>query len=165
MWSGSRPNCESASRNEIPALSFTPSTLSSNVAATARLPNSVDANRTPSSSANPVTSIANGNRRSQPERTVPFAGVADGVVMRAQHQARRARNLAFVAAADVSDRVEMRAHSGVAHPAQDEVGGRAMLVGEEDAREMFWRFGDRRQFVDPADDLIAERRVLWPGAW
>jgi len=85
--------------------------------------------------------------------------------MRAQHQARRARSLAFVTAADISDRVEMRAHSGIAHPAQDKVGGRAMLFGEEDAREMLWRFGDRRQFVDAADDLIAEKPVLWPGAW
>jgi hypothetical protein len=31
-----------------------------------------------------------------------------------------------------------------------------MLSGEENAREMLRRFGDRRQFVDPADDLIAE---------
>ena len=39
---------------------------------------------------------------------------------------------------------------------QDQVGGRAMLFGEEDAREMLRRFGDRAEFVDPADDLIAE---------
>ncbi len=95
-----------------------------------------------------------GNRRDQPERTVPFAGVANGVVMRAQHQARRAGNLAFVTAADISDGVEMRPHSGVAHPAQDQVSRRAMLFGKEDAREMLWRFGDRRQFVDAADDLM-----------
>jgi hypothetical protein len=30
---------------------------------------------------------------------------------------------------------------------------------------MLRRFGDRRQFVDAADDLIAERRVSWSGAW
>src|SRR5947207_14631829 len=85
--------------------------------------------------------------------------------MRAQHQAGQACNLAFVAAADISDRVEMCAHSGIAHPAQHKVGRRAMLFGEEDAREMLGRFGDSRQFVDAANDLIAERRVLWPGAW
>ena len=53
----------SASRIEIPARSLAPSTLSSKVPATARLPSSVDAKRTPSSSANPVTSMANGSRR------------------------------------------------------------------------------------------------------
>ena len=46
-----------------PALSRAWSTLSTKVPATARLPSSVDANRTPSSSANPITSTANGNRR------------------------------------------------------------------------------------------------------
>ena len=51
--------------NAGPVLSLTPSTLSSNVPATARLPSSVEANRTPSSSANPITSIADGNRRSR----------------------------------------------------------------------------------------------------
>jgi hypothetical protein len=35
----------------------------------------------------------------------------------------------------------------------------------EDARKMLWRFGDRCQFVDAANDLIAERRMLWPGVW
>src|SRR5258708_33329175 len=39
-----------------------------------------------------------------------------------------------------------------------------MLFGEEDARKMLWRFGDRCQFVDAANDLIAERRLAWPGA-
>ena len=42
--------------------SLTASTLSSNVPATARLPSRVDAKRTPSSSAKPVTSTANGSR-------------------------------------------------------------------------------------------------------
>ncbi len=57
-----------------------------------------------------------------PQRAVPFAGVAHGVVVRAEHQAGRPRPLAFVAAADVADRVEMRAHAGLAHPGQDQVG-------------------------------------------
>jgi len=84
--------------------------------------------------------------------------------MRAQHQAGQTRNLTFVTTADISDRVEMRPNSGVAHPAQDKVSRRAMLFGKEDARKMLWRFGDRRQLVDAADDLIAERSVLWSGA-
>jgi hypothetical protein len=37
-----------------------------------------------------------------------------------------------------------------------------MLFGEEDARQMRRRFRDRRQFIDPADDLIAEGGVVWP---
>ena len=53
-----------------------------------------------------------GNRRDHPERPVPFAGVAHGVVMRAQHQARQPRPLAFVAAADIADGIETRGHAG-----------------------------------------------------
>ena len=51
-----------ASRMVRPSGSRALSTLSSKVPATARLPSSVEANRTPSSSAKPVTSIAKGNR-------------------------------------------------------------------------------------------------------
>ena len=124
--------------------SLVPSTLSTKVPATARLPSSVEAKRTPSSSAKPITSIANGNRRpllvqigdagnrrDQPERAIPFAGVANRIVVRAQHQARQARTIALVAAADIADRVEMRAHAGRAHPGQDQFGRRAMLPGQE----------------------------------
>ena len=57
-----------------------------------------------------------GNRRDQPQRPVPFAGVAHGVVMRAQHQARQSLSIAFITAADITDGVEMRGHAGVAHP-------------------------------------------------
>jgi hypothetical protein len=53
-----------------------------------------------------------GDRRNQSERAVPFAGIADGIVMGAQHQAGQSGTLAFVAAADISNGVEMRAHSG-----------------------------------------------------
>ena len=98
-----------------------------------------------------------GDRRDQPERTVPFAGVADAVVVRAQHQTRQTRSLAFVTAADISDRIEVRAHSCFNHPGQDQVSRRAMLGRQEDAREMRRRFGNRRQPVDPLDDLLAER--------
>jgi hypothetical protein len=76
------------------------------------------------------------NRRDQSERAVPFAGIADGVVVRAQHQARQTGALAFIAAADISDRIEMRMHSGRAHPAQDKVGSGTMLFREEDACKM-----------------------------
>jgi hypothetical protein len=57
-----------------------------------------------------------GDRGEQSERAVPFAGVANGVVMRAQHQARQTRTIAFIAAADIADGVEMRGHAGVPHP-------------------------------------------------
>ena len=77
--------------------------------------------------------------------------------MRSQHQARQARPLAFVTAADVADGVEMRGHAGLAHPAQDEIGGGAMLRGEENPRQMLRRFGDRGQCVDPVNDLVAKR--------
>ena len=58
----------------------------------------------------------------------------------------------------------MRAHAGRAHPAQDQVGRCAMLRGEEEARQMLWRFGDRAELVDPADDLLAQREILRPAA-
>jgi hypothetical protein len=48
-------------------------------------------------------------------------------------------------------------HAGFNHPVQDEVGRRAMLPGQEDARKVLRRLGNRGQPVDPADDLIAER--------
>jgi hypothetical protein len=38
-----------------------------------------------------------------------------------------------------------------------------MLSGEENAGEMLRRFGDRCQFVDPADDLAAEGYAFLPG--
>jgi hypothetical protein len=104
-----------------------------------------------------------GNRGDQSERAVPFAGIADGVVMRTKHQARQAGTVALVTAADVADRIEMRMHAGLNHPVQDEVGRRAMLPSQEDARKVLRRLGNRGQPVDPADDLIAER-VLVSGA-
>jgi len=49
-------------------------------------------------------------------------------------------------------------------PAQDQVGRRTMLVRQKDARQMLRRLRDRRELVDPADDLIAERAVAVSGA-
>ena len=97
-----------------------------------------------------------GNRGDEPERPVPFAGVAHGVVMRAQHQAGQARPLALVAAADIADGIEMRGHAGVPHPRQQEIGRGAVLGGEEDPRQMIRRLGDRAERVDPADDFPPE---------
>ena len=91
------------------------------------------------------------------ERAVPFAGVAHGVVMRAQHQARQAGPIAFVTAADIADRVEMRAHAGLAHPGEDQIGGHAVLRRKENPRQMLRRLGDGPELMDPADDLIAKR--------
>ena len=97
-----------------------------------------------------------GNRRDHAERAVPFAGIAHGIVMRAQHQAWCTRTLALVTAADIADRVEMRAHAGLTHPGQQQVGCRAVLVSEKNPRQMFRRFGNFCQFVDAANDEIAE---------
>jgi hypothetical protein len=66
-------------------------------------------------------------RRDQAERPIPLAGVAHGIVMRTEHQAGQTRNLAFVAAADVADRIEMRLHAGIPHPRQQEIGRCAMF--------------------------------------
>ena len=168
---GIEAECAIASRIEMPARSRVLSTLSSNVPATARLPSSVEAKRTPSSSANPTTSIANGNRfpravqighagdrRDQSERAVPFAGVAHGVVMRAQHQARQAGPLAFVTAADVSDRVEMRASF---RPRASRTGSDRRRCGAP-ARKIRARCSGvseiAAELIDPANDLIAKRR-------
>jgi hypothetical protein len=57
-------------------------------------------------------------------------------------------------------------HAGFNHPIQDEVGRRAMLPGQEDARKVLRRLGNRGQPIDPANDLIAERvLVSAPGAF
>jgi len=80
--------------------------------------------------------------------------------MRAEHQAGRPRPLAFVAAADIADRIEMRAHAGLTHPAEDEVRRRAQLLGEIDAGELAVFLRDRRELVNPTYDLFAERGVL-----
>ncbi len=64
--------------------------------------------------------------------------------------------LSLIAAADIADRIEVRAHAGRAHPAKDQVGRRAMLRREEDAREVVGSFGYRAEFVDPANDLLAQ---------
>ena len=101
-----------------------------------------------------------GDRRDHAKRPIPFAGIAYGVVVRAKHQAGRTRPLAFVATTDIADRVEMRTHAGLAHPAQDEVRGLAQLLGEIDARELAGLFRNRGQIVDPTHDRFAERWVL-----
>ncbi len=51
------------------------------------------------------------------QHAVVLAGIAHGVEVRAQHQARRAGSVAFIAADHVADRVEPGAHAGLAHPA------------------------------------------------
>ena len=77
-----------------------------------------------------------GNRGDHAERTVPFAGVAHGVVMRSQHQAGQPGTFALIAAADIADGVEMHGHSGILHPGQDEIGRDAMFGRKEDPRQM-----------------------------
>ena len=141
-----------------------------NVPATARLPSSVEAKRTPSSSANPTTSIAKGNRLpaaveigdagdrgDHAERAVLFAGVAHGVEMRAEHQTRQAGPVAFVAAADIADRVEMRGHAGLAHPGQNQIGGVAVLRRKKNPRQMLRRLGDGPELVNAGNNFIAKR--------
>ena len=98
-----------------------------------------------------------GDRGEQSERAVPFAGVAHRVVMRAQHQARQAGPVAFVAAGDIADGIEMRGHAGLANPGQNEIGGDAVFGRQENTRQMLWRLGYGAETVDPADDLIAKR--------
>ena len=100
-----------------------------------------------------------GNRRDQSERAVPFAGVTHRIIVRAQHQARQARPVALIAAADISDRVEMRAHARLDHPGQDEIGGDLVFGRKENPRQLLWRLRDRSELVDPADDFIAEQEL------
>src|SRR3977135_3429957 len=86
--------------------------------------------------------------------------------MRAKHQAWHAPPrgpLAFVAAADISDCVEMRGHSGFALPGEDEIGSGAMLRRQEYPRQIFRRPGNGPELIDPPDDLVAKRRSSRPG--
>ena len=76
--------------------------------------------------------------------------------MRTQHQTGQARNLAFVATADISDRVELRLHPGIPHPRQNKIGRRAMLWREKDARQLTWRLGDRGQGIDAPDNFLTQ---------
>ena len=97
-----------------------------------------------------------GNRRDHAERAVPFAGVAHGIVMRSQHQARQPRTVALVTAADIADGVEMRGHAGILHPRHQEIGRDAMFRRKENPRQIFRRLGNRPELIDPADDFIAK---------
>jgi hypothetical protein len=78
--------------------------------------------------------------------------------MRPEHQARQARAIALVAATDIADGIEMHNHPGIAHPAQQQIGGGAVLGGQEDPGQAFRRLGNRGEPVDARHDLIAERQ-------
>src|SRR3954463_2898266 len=75
------------------------------------------------------------DRRDHAEHAVVAAGVAHGVEVRAEDEARCAARAAVIAADGIADRIERRAHAGFAHPAEYEVGGRAVLRRQEDARQ------------------------------
>ncbi len=100
-----------------------------------------------------------GNRRDQTQRPIPFAGIAHRVVMRPQHQAGQARTISFVTPADVSDGVEVRNHSCLLHPRQQQIGRGAMFGGEKDAGQMGRCLGYGAQGVNPAHNLLAKGRV------
>ena len=97
-----------------------------------------------------------GDRGDDPERSIPFAGVAHGVVMRTEHQARQPGTFSFVTAADIADGVEMRGHSGIPHPRHQEISRDAMFGRKEDPCQILRRFGNRSELIDPADDFIAK---------
>src|SRR6267142_7041217 len=84
----------------------------------------------------PVYICNAGNRRNQPKRPVPFACVTYGIVVRAEHEAGQTRTFSFVAAADVSDGIEMRAHSRLSHPRQQQISRGAVLGGEKDTGQI-----------------------------
>ncbi len=67
------------------------------------------------------------------EHAVVAAGVAHGVEVGAEHQARQPGAYALVAPGDVADRIERRLHAGFAHPAEDFFGRGTVLAREEDA--------------------------------
>jgi hypothetical protein len=88
--------------------------------------------RTPSSSPNATISMATSSRRAlrgealddaergeRAERAVVAAGVAHGVDMRTDHQRRRVRPPAFVARADVADRIDARRQAALSAQAMN----------------------------------------------
>ena len=106
----------------------------------ARLPSRVEEKRTPSSSAKATSLQRIGqaqagsgdvvdalDRGDDAERAVPFAGIAHGVVMRADHHAREAGDLPLIAADDIADLVHARVEPRLAHPAQNKLGGLRVL--------------------------------------
>ena len=94
---------------------------------------------------------------------IRLQGKGDDAIERLVDDARaleEAGAFALVAAADVSDRIKTGAHACLNHPAHDQLGRRAMLGCEEDARQVIRRLRNLRQPVDPADDFLAKRRDL-----
>jgi hypothetical protein len=76
--------------------------------------------------------------------------------VRAEHQAGRAFNFAFMAAADIADGIEMRAHAGLAHPSQNEFGRGSVLACQEYPGQIPGRLRDRRKRADAADNLASK---------
>jgi hypothetical protein len=83
------------------------------------------------------------------EHAVVLSGIANGIEMRTQHQARLSGSRALVAAGTVADGVDARVHAGLAHPAQHEFAGLPLLGGKEYAGQ------SAREFRQAAERIAA----------
>ncbi len=105
------------------------------------------------------------DRGDHTQHAVVLARVAHRIQMRPQHQARKARALAFVAAHAVAYGVEPCVHPGFAHPAQNEFVHLALLGGEENARQSALQFGQAAERVAAVPDALRLQggNDLWIG--
>ena len=88
------------------------------------------------------------NRRHNAQHAVELAGIAYGVQMRAEHQARLCRLRAFVASDHVADGVDACLHPRLLHPAAYEVVGGAVLRRQKNARQRVRVRRAARELVD-----------------
>ena len=107
------------------------------------------------------------NRSDHPEHAIVFAGIAYRVEMRAEHQARRPRSVAFITTDAVADLVELGAHAGIAHPAQHEIAGGTLFLAQEDTRQSIGLLGAAGQCLTVLPDpqcggkyVVAHRMLL-----
>ena len=91
------------------------------------------------------------------EHPVVLARVTHGVQMRAEDERRQTRPLALVAADAVPRRIEARAHSRLAHPAEHQLVRAPLLVRQVDAGEAPGQLGERRERLAAIPDPLCGR--------
>src|SRR5260221_578001 len=92
------------------------------------------------------------DRGDHAEHAVIAAGIAHGVEVRAEHQAGQAGEAAFIASDQIADRVEPGGEARLAHPAEHQVVGGAILRREIDACQAAGQLGMARERVAALQD-------------
>jgi hypothetical protein len=93
--------------------------------------------------------LGEAERGERAERAVVAAGVAHGVDMRADHQRRGARPPAFVARADVADRIDARRNAALFRPGDELLGGAPVRLRQAEPRQSGRVVGEGGERVEP----------------